>query len=444
VLIIIESDNPDMSFLLHKHPERLHTDTTSFGTAYVFYPERNRVALMLEIDPLRLTRRGGADAFALKPYVNDRPYVATSFLSVALNQMLRTAMAGRCQKRPELVEQKMNFQVDIPALPSRGGEGLLKSLFEPLGYQVEAERISLDEEFPNWGDSVYYRTRLNSTVTLYSLLRHLYILLPVLDNEKHYWVGNDEIDKLLEKGEEWLADHPRRDFIARRYLKNQRGLAQQAIDAMEEVEESEQPNEEATEKKIGLHEQRLVTVADILKRSGANQVADLGCGEGKLVRRLVKESQFSRILAMDVSLIALERAEQSLQRVHEKKRERVELLQGSLLYNDERLQDVEAACLVEVLEHLPQDRLPRVARNLFHRIRPRTVIITTPNRDYNVLWESLPAGKFRHNDHRFEWTRQEFQEWVEQVKHDYEVSVSGIGEEHPEHGCPTQIAVFRL
>lgn len=446
MLITIESENEDMSFLLHKHPAALHTESTTFGTAHIFYPKRNQVALLLEIDPLRLTRRGGADAFALKPYVNDRSYVANSFLSVTLNQMLRTAVAGRCNKRPELVEQKMNFEVGLPALPSRGGPALLRSLFEPLGYQVQAERLPTDPQFPEWGDSAYYNTRLKVNSTLYSLLRHLYILLPVLDNEKHYWVGKDEIEKLLQKGDEWLADHPQRELIARRYLKHQRGLAQRAIEALtsEEEEAEHNPTEELTEKKIGLHGWRLDTVASVLKSSGANQVADLGCGEGKLVRRLLKESQFQRIVAMDVCLQALERAEQSLERIHHKIREKVELVQGSVLYDDDRLHDIEAACLVEVIEHLEPDRLPRVAYNLFHRIRPRTVVITTPNRDYNVLWESLPAGKFRHGDHRFEWSRDEFKSWVEQVKHDYEVTVSGLGEEHPEFGCPSQMAVFRL
>jgi 3' terminal RNA ribose 2'-O-methyltransferase Hen1 len=446
VLLTIESDNSDMSYLLHKHPKRLHTDTTTFGTAHVFYPKDNKVALLLEIDPLRLTRRGGADDFALEPYVNDRPYVASSFLSVALNQLLRTAVAGRCQKRPELVEQPMMFTVEIPALPSRGGPALLESLFGPLGYQVTAERVPLDDNFPNWEDSVYCRTVLRAACTLSSLLRHLYVLLPVLDNKKHYWVGQDEIAKLLDKGEEWLADHPQRELIIRRYLKHQRGLTQQAMDALSDEEEADDylPLEEVTEKKLGLHDLRLDAVADILKDSGANQVADLGCGEGKLVRRLLKENQFSRIVAVDVSLQALQRAEQSLERVHEKKREKVELRQGSVLYADDHLRDIEAACLVEVIEHIEPDRLPRVAHNLFCRIRPRTLVLTTPNRDYNVLWESLPAGKFRHRDHRFEWSRQEFQTWVDEVKHDYQVTISGLGEEHPEHGSPTQMAVFRL
>jgi 3' terminal RNA ribose 2'-O-methyltransferase Hen1 len=446
VLITIESDNPEMSFLLHKNPARLHSDTTSFGTAHAFYPAGNRVALLLDIEPLKLTRRGGADSFALQPYVNDRAYVANSFLSVALNQLFRTAVAGRCKERPELVETPMKLKVSIPTLPCRGGSALLKSLFEPLGYSVNATRIPLDPAFPDWGDSVYYRTELEKTARLYSVLRHLYVLLPVLDDDKHYWVGEHEIEKLLEKGEAWLADHPYRELIINRYLKHQRGLSRQAQEALseEEVEVTDSlTREESAEKKIGLHGLRLDAVVDVLKASGAARVADLGCGEGKLVRRLLKEPQFSQILAMDVSVEALAKAELALNRLHHKNRERVELLQGSLLYDDERLHGVEAACLVEVIEHLEPDRLARVAHTLFQRIRPRTLVVTTPNRDYNVLWETLPAGRFRHLDHRFEWSREEFREWVKRVKHDYDAAVSGLGEEHPEFGSPSQMAVFQ-
>ena len=445
VLITIESDNPDMSYLLHKHPARLHSDTTTFGTAHVFYPRENQMALLLEIDPLRLTRRGGTNTFALEPYVNDRAYVANSFLSVALNQVLRTAMAGRCAKRPDLVSQDMAFKVEIPVLPSRRGPSLLQRLFHPLGYKVQTERVLLDEQFPDWGDSVYYRTRLVTTTTLSTLLRHLYVLLPVLDNEKHYWVGPDELRKLLEKGREWLNDHPERELIIRRYLKHRRDLADQALDALGQAEISPPlPAEQATEKKLGLHDLRLDTVADVLKHSNANQVADLGCGEGKLVRRLLKEKQFSCIFATDVSLTALARVERSLERETEEKRARVVLRQSSLLYEDQALRGVEAACLVEVIEHIDPENLPRVAHNLFHQIRPRTLVVTTPNRDYNKLWKSLPAGQFRHRDHRFEWTRREFQAWANEVKHDYQVTVSGLGEEHREYGCPSQMAVFQL
>lgn len=446
MLLTIQSDSPSFSFLLHKHPDNVHSQDTNFGQVHVFYPEPTKVALLLEVDPLKLTKRGGGHAFALKPYVNDRSYVASSLFSVALNQMFRTAMAGRCEKRPKLVDHEYKFQVFLPSVPARGGENLVRRLFEPLNYEVETKSEPLDDQFPEWGASPYFQLTLKTQSTLSRLLRHLYILIPVLDNEKHYWVGGDEVEKLLNKGREWLEEHPERELIASRYLRHQKGLTRRALEELAPHEEEQAPPhdpEEQVERKIGLHGLRLEAVTAVLLTSGATSVLDLGCGEGKLVRRLLKEKQFQTIKAMDVSLLALERAEARLEREHEAKRQRVELLHGSLLYDDERLHDQEAACLVEVIEHLEPDRLERAAHNLFTRVRPQMLVITTPNREYNAVWETLAAGSFRHSDHRFEWTRQEFEKWANQVKNDYEVTFSGIGEIHPEYGHPTQMAVFK-
>ena len=444
--LTIDCESQEFSFLLHKHPAKVHSKETNFGVAHVFYTEPTKVSLLLQVDPLSLTRRGGAHAFALKPYVNDRGYVASSFLSVALNLMFRSAMAGRCPKHPDLVDKKFAFKIEFPVLPSRGGEKVLERLFAPLGYDVESSSIPLDAEYPEWGSSPYYKVVLKVTSRLQDLLRHLYVLIPVLDNEKHYWVGSDEVSKLLAKGDTWLVEHPEKEMIAHRYLKHRRGLARQALDVLEEVAddpaEAETLSEEVTERKIGLHQQRLETVSQKLLESGASVVGDFGCGEGKLLRYLLQGKKVERIVAMDVCLDSLQRAESSLERLHHKKREKIELLHGSLLYNDDRLNDVEAACLVEVVEHLEPDRLDRVASNLFQRLKPQTLILTTPNREYNAVWESLPAGKFRHPDHRFEWTRAEFQQWIDKVKDDYQVTVEGIGEPHPDYGCPTQMAVF--
>lgn len=447
MFLTIECDNKDFSHLLHKHPAKVHLEETSFGKVHLFYPKPNQVAMLLEIDPLRLTCRGGGQGFALKPYVNDRTYTTSSLFSVALNQSLRSALGGRCPKHPELVDQDFGFEVHLPAVTARGGEKMVRSLFEPLGYRVTVESRPLDENFPEWGPSPYLSVSLNHRLTLSRLLRHLYILLPVLDNEKHYWVGADEVEKLLLKGKEWLEDHPQKETIVARYLRHQKGLARQALEELtgsDQEDETESVPEEEAEKKIGLHQQRLDRVTEVVEQSGYTQVLDLGCGEGKLVRRLLKLRGLSRIAAMDLSLDSLKRAQDSLQRMPEARRSKVEFLHGSLLYDDPRLQGIEVACLVEVLEHLEPDRLERVSQNLFSRLRPNLLVVTTPNQEYNQLWETLPAGKFRHSDHRFEWTRRQFQDWAHSVKGDYEVSFEGLGEPHPEFGAPSQMAVFKL
>lgn len=448
MLVSLEADRSELSYLLHKHPDRVHSQDSSFGRVHVCFPRPTQAVLMLEIDPLRLTRRGGSSGFVLQPYVNDRAYVASSFLSVALNQMFRTAMAARCDSHPELVVTAIGLKIALPVLPCRGGEALLRRLFEPLGYRVGIESIPLDRRFPDWGDSPYFSVTLQAQVPLYKALRHLYILMPVLDNDKHYWVGQEEVDKLLERGQDWLADHPERDLIVNRYLRYQRELSRRAFSELTPLAESpgesdEGEDEAALERPLGLHDRRLDAVVDLLQAEDVRSVADLGCGEGKLIRRLLSNPRLTRILACDVSTLALERAATVVDQAPERQRERVVLFQSSLLYYDPRLCDLDAAVLVEVIEHIDPDRLPRVVENLFGRARPKLVVITTPNSEYNALWTSLAAGRFRHGDHRFEWTRRQFQDWAESVRGDYRVEILGLGQAHESLGCPSQMAVFR-
>lgn len=453
----------DLGYLLRKNPARPQSFSLSFGMAHVFYPEasgeRCTVALLVEVDPVALVRnrRGPrGEGGALEQYVNDRPYAASSFLSVAIADVFGSALAGKSKERPELVEAPLPLQVTLSALPCRGGEDFLRKLFEPLGYSVSARRLPLDEKFPDWGESAYHRVELEARLPLQKLLTHLYVLVPVLDNDKHYWVGDDEVEKLLRHGEGWLSAHPERETITRRYLKHQRTLVDDALaqlvdesdpdpDAAAETHASE---EEAIERSISLNEQRLGSVLAALKASGATRVLDLGCGEGRLLQALLKEKQFAEIVGMDVSHRALEIARSRLHydRLPPIQKERLRLLHGSLIYRDQRLAGFDAAAVVEVIEHLDAPRLAAFERVLFECAKPKTIVITTPNREYNAKWETLPAGKFRHRDHRFEWTRAEFQEWANRVaaRFGYNVRFLPVGPEDAAVGSPTQMGVFAL
>lgn len=462
LLTISTTYNPatDLGYLLHKHPDKVQSFSLSFGQAHVFYPEATAVsctaALLLDVDPIKLSRRQGGEQanFTLQPYVNDRPYVASSFLSVAIAQVFGTALNGRCQARPELVETSIPLQVKIAALPSRGGEALLHRLFAPLGYTISATRYPLDTQFPEWGDSHIYNVTLTHTIRLRELLTHLYVLIPVLDDEKHYWVGSDEVEKLLQKGESWLSAHPQREEIVHRYLRRQRRLTRAALAQLTEendpdpeaTDEQHDQEETSAETRLGLHQQRLQTVLEVLKDSGATRVLDLGCGEGRLLRMLLHEPQFKAIIGMDVSYRSLELAAErlKLERMPERQRERITLLHGSLMYRDQRLVGYDAAAVVEVIEHLDPPRLAAFTQILFAFARPQMVVITTPNQEYNVMWPSLPAHKFRHRDHRFEWTRAEFQTWATNVAetYGYTFSISPIGPEDEVVGAPSQMAVF--
>lgn len=448
----------DLGYLLYKHPARVQTFDLSFGEAHVFYPEtsndRCTAALLLDINPVGLVR--GKQDFALAQYVNDRPYVASSFLSVAISQVFGTALNGTCKDRPELVQTPIPLEATISVIPSRGGENLLTRLFEPLGYTVATERHILDPQFEDWGMSPYYTLTLSQTIRLADLLSHLYVLIPVLDNDKHYYVGDHEVEKLLAKGEGWLSSHPEKDLIVSRYLKYQRSLQRQALAQLiedmpdESVQDAEEEQAEEQlgegEKKIGLHQQRLEAALQVLKNSGASKVLDLGCGEGRLLKLLLKEKQFTKIVGMDVSYRVLEIAQERLKldRMNERLRQRIDLIHGSLMYRDTRLEGFDAAAVVEVIEHLDPPRLAAFERVLFEFARPETIVITTPNQEYNVMWDTLPAGKFRHRDHRFEWTRAEFKAWAEGIceRFGYTVDIVPIGDEDETVGAPSQMAVF--
>jgi len=470
----------DLGYLLHKHPAKVQRFTQSFGQAVVFYPQadeaRCTAALLVDIDPVQLVRgKAGAGEGLLAQYVNDRPYAASSLLAVALGNVFRSALNGRCPERPELAAAELPFIVEIPVLACRGGEAVLRKLFEPLGYAVQAECMLYDQAFPAWGDSPYFGVRLDVTAPLSRVLAQISVLLPVLDGEKHYWIGDAEVDKLLQRGGGWLAAHPHKDLIARRYLKHRESLTRQALRRLEAQDFSSQEEdapqdvgqdaavdvgmgddaatapqaakeaaEAALEKSLSLNRRRIDAVLGKVEALGAVSVVDVGCGEGKLLAELARKKTLARIVGMDVSSRALEIAEQRLDRMPPLQKKRITLLQGSLTYRDKRLSGFDAATCVEVIEHLDPERVGELARTLLEFARPKAVILTTPNREYNVLFAGMRPGALRHADHRFEWTRDEFRDWAEAAaaRYGYRVTIEGIGDADETLGTPTQMAVF--
>ena len=467
-LTTTQSPATDLGYLLHKNPARPFSKSLAFGEAHVFYPdatdEKCTAALLLDVDPVGLVRgRRGSQAspsFSLGQYVNDRPYAAGSLLSVAIAQVFASALGGRSKDRPYLAASALPLEARVYGLPCRGGEGLLRELFEPLGYAVAADRLPLDEQFPEWGEGRYFNVTLAATAKLSDVLGHLYVLIPVLDDQKHYFVGADEIDKLLRHGEGWLAAHPLRDEIARRYLRRRHSLVREALHRLvgDEPAADDEPSKDAAEQAVegpSIHEQRLAAAASILIARGCRRVVDLGCGEGKLLRLLLKDRQIERAVGVDVSPRALEMAESRLrpERMPEAKRARLSLAQGALTYRDKRLEPggelagpegFDGAALVEVIEHLDPPRLGAMERVVFGHVRPRAAVVTTPNADFNALLPTLPAGQFRHRDHRFEWTRAEFAEWCKGVceRHGYAVEIVGVGPADDQHGSLSQMATF--
>ena len=433
----------DLGFLLAKNPTRVQKFDISCGAAHVFYPiaQENQctAALLLEIDPVGLVRGKNGGEGLLDAYVNDRPYAATSFLSVAIAQVLRSALNGDCKEKPELAQSEIPLQIQIESVPASAQT--LQKLFAPLDYEIEVEAIG----------ARHSRLILRKTARLSEILSHIYVLLPVLDAEKHYYIADDEVDKLLRRGAGWLEAHPERDWIVSRYLKRKKHLIRLALERLSppQDEETDAHEEEiAVEKPLSLHQIRIQTVAQTLKESGARSVLDLGCGEGRLLRELLADSQFERIVGLDVSHRALDIAQEKLRldRLPERQAARLNLIHGALTYRDERLKGFDAVALVEVIEHLDPARLRAFERVVWEFARPKTIVLTTPNAEFNVHWPSLPAGKLRHRDHRFEWTRAQFAQWAQKVaeKFGYEAELSPLGPQENEIGAPSQMAVFRL
>lgn len=449
----------DLGYLLHKNPARVHSLDLGFGGATMFYPEagedRCTFALVLDVDPVALVRgRAGSSGGGLvEAYVNDRPYAASSLLSVAMARGIRDAINGRSRERPTLAETAIPLELRVTPLPVRGDKGLVEALFAPLGYAVAMTTHPLDPERPEWGEAPYVTLSLSHTLRLSECLRHLYVLMPVLDDRKHYYVGEDEIEKLLDNAGDWLPAHPLRDLIVSRYLKRRGHLVRGALARLAEMAGEDEAafdpgsrdgREEALERPLSLHDRRLDRVAEVILGAGAKRVADLGCGEGRLIARLLQAPAVEEILGVEVSSVELGRADRRLADLPEAVRRRVRVVQGSLIYRDVRLRGFDAAALVEVIEHCEPDRLPHLERAVFGDAAPRLVVVTTPNQDYNARFETLPAGAFRHPDHRFEWGRDAFAAWAERVAADYGYAVrrEGIGEPDPVLGAPSQMAVF--
>jgi 3' terminal RNA ribose 2'-O-methyltransferase Hen1 len=470
----------DLGFLLHKHPDRAQTFPVAAGAAHVFYPRAEEqectAALLLEVDPVALVRgRSEAQASTLGQYVNDRPYAAGSMLAVALAAVFSSAMKGRCAARPELAARAIPLTVHVPTLPCSGGAELVERLFAPLGWQVRTTPVPLDPRFPEWGDSRYLDTTLTGQLRLADALTHLYVLLPVLDGAKHYWVDADEVDKLLRAGEEWLAAHPERELITKRFLVHRSSYVRTALERLAEAGDTEveeldnaleapvvQPEcqqshfhdttrqesgfADIPEKPVPLAVQRRGSVIAVLRAAGARRVLDLGCGGGALLRDLLADPHFTEILGVDVSAGALEAAARRLRldRLPERQRERIALRQSALTYADASLAGYDAAVLMEVIEHVDEVRLPALEHAVLGVARPQTLVVTTPNVEYNVRFETLEPGRFRHTDHRFEWTRAQFRDWAAAAagRYGYGVRFLPVGPHDPEVGPPTQLAVF--
>jgi SAM-dependent methyltransferase len=384
--------------LLRHGTEAVHAFDLPGGRAHLFRPSAEEVAVMLELDPVTPGARPSFRGYTA--------YSAPEILGSALGRFFASALADE-DDVPQAVE------VRVSVLPCTAGEAVFSRIFAPLGYAVHATRRPLDPEQPRAGQGWLYVVALSGRQRLRDVLLHLRILLPFFSTDGLLRESGAGAMELWAEGRPWLETHPEREMLERRLL----GRA---------------PPPE-------LHDRRHEAVLAALKESGARRVLDLGCGTGPLLRRLLDEPQFDEVVGVEVERGALA---QAAARLPPGGRGRV--LHGSLAYRDARLAGFDAAAIVEVIEHLDPPQLAAFEGVVWETARPATVVVTTPNAEYNTLFEYHRNGRLRHPDHRFEWTRAEFRAWAEGVstRHGYGVRFGAAGPEDARVGPLTQMAVF--
>ena len=393
----------DLGFLLHKHPDRAQSFAVAAGQAHVFYPEatpeRCTAALLLEVDPIGLVRDRKGPGTALGQYVNDRPYAASSLLAVAIKEAFRTALTGRCDARPDLAAEPHPAGDCTSRRCAAGAAARSRSASSGPSAGPSTRRAARSRR-AEWGDSPYLGLRLTGELRLADALNHLYVLLPVLDDAKHYWVSTEEVDKLIRAGGGWLAGHPEKELITRRYLAHQQRLTRSALARLAEADDTE-PEEldnavpEGPRRSAESRRQRRsrwpCSAArpswPCCARRGARRVGDLGCGAGELTRDLLRRRELRPRRGdrrVGPGAAAGRPPPASWTGCRTGSGERLTIFQSSLTYRDDRLAGLDAAVLMEVIEHLDPDRLPALERAVFGVAAPGTVVVTTPNAEYNA------------------------------------------------------------
>lgn len=437
-----------ISYLLSKNPSNLY-DRDEKGSRVrlvytAFTEEETEILIYVTPDPVELVRNS-PNTFDITQYINDREFAVSSLFCSYIKSALATALNGKPKEEfIKWVDYKFNLVLGFGPVASDLPDAVIESIFTHLGYEVNIERGLTDYSFQLKSRSSVRYITLTGHQTLQNAMRHLFILIPVMDNYKHYYMDKSEVDKLERYGAGWLDDHPMRDLIIKRSLKFKELIREVAVPQKEVFIKEESETVEETEVKVRLNEQRYQTIVDIVTNLPHKEtVVDFGSGEGKLSVRLGFAPGVKEILAVEPSQMSQLRAMQKWDKARASEGFLAPTqVWGSLFYFDTRLCDKDVMILSEVIEHIDEFRLPPIMETVFVQYTPKTIIINTPNYEYNVVYEM--QDNLRHRDHRFEWTREQFNSWCNELsaKYKYSVNIGGIGEEDQDFGFPTQIAVF--
>ncbi|PUB11135.1 3' terminal RNA ribose 2'-O-methyltransferase Hen1 [Paenisporosarcina sp. OV554] len=430
-----------ISYLLSKNPSNLYERNHKGHLVRLFYSKFTETELEVTIfvtpDPIELVKNN-SNSYDITHYINDREFAVSSIFCSFIRSALGTALNGQPREEHiKWVDYPFPFNFEFGPVVSTLSDEELKNLFEPIGYEVTITRPEIEYSFQVKDKSSARYISIEGVKTLQEGLRHLFVLIPVIDNYKHYFIDEKEIEKLERYGEGWLEQHPLRDLIYRKALRFKE------IYSLVENSGREEKKVEPV-KKVRLNELRYERIVDTVSRMKPKTVVDFGSGEGKLSVQLGFVEGVKEILAVEPSESESLKALNRFNKVKNIDEFVVpEILWGSLFYYDERLKDKDIIILCEVIEHIDEYRLPKAMDTVLNDYQPGALIITTPNREYNEVYDM--EEHLRHNDHRFEWTREEFSRWCTERNHrnDYELLFDGIGEEHETHGFPTQMCVFK-
>ena len=429
-----------ISYLLAKNPNNVYERNHKGHLVRLFYSECSETELDVTIfvtpDSLEL-KQNGSYTYDITHYINDREFAVSSIFCSFIRPALGTALNGQPKEEyKEWVNHCFPFEFQFGPVSSTLSNEEIRALFEPLGYETTISRAETNYSFHLKQKSTARFISLKGSTTLQHGLRQLFVLIPVLDNYKHYYIDEKEIEKIERYGEGWLENHPLKSFILRQALR-----FKEVYSIVQKTEESEESKEKTV--KIRLNDLRYEKIIEMVKGiEPRRRIVDFGSGEGKLSLRLGFVDGVQEVLAVEPSETAALQAIERFEKVrHQEGFVMPTPLWGSLFYYDERLKNKDIMILCEVIEHIDAYRLPKMMDTILNEYQPKVLIITTPNQEYNAVYNL--GEQIRHHDHRFEWTREEFQTWcVDRNNGNYELAFIGIGEMHEQYGCPTQMCVF--
>lgn len=461
----VSSDDQDydinnVGFIIHKNPTNKYLNVKEkLGNVNIFFKNENNtlnidhVFELNSLDLFRKSNQGHIDN--IDHYVNDQSYTINSMFSSILNKVYST-----CVNKKDINTLK-EFQISVEFGVVRLHKikiDTIKDIFIELGFDFQYERLPYNPmskettQFLNDMSDNYIFKLSHNSMSFNKLFNILIVMTYVYNVNRHFEVSQDQLVKLIERNSEWLKEHSKKQLIVQRFLSYKKELTTQALSLLEiESLDSEtiiNPNSEnEIEKRESLGEKRYKKIYEVVNSlSEGNQVSvvDFGSSTGKLIRSwLYSDFDLSNISEYTLTDVNSKDLSFASRKIDLKKNHFINIAHSSLEYFDKRFVNKDIGIMCEIIEHIEPRKLNSVLKNILENYNIKYLIITTPNFEYNKVYG---IDGFRHWDHRFEYTRAEFENFKKHLSVDLNVDIldSGfIGEEHIEFGGSTQYVVIK-